>query len=276
MENNIQVFSYNNNPVHFQIGDSEVMINATSMAKPFGKQPSDWVRLKQSKEFMSTLSAVRGICGTDLVQVVQGGNSVQGTWFHKDVAIEFARWLSPAFAIWCNDRIFELFRFGITATPEMLLQAASNPQFVLEMLNQVREGYEKGIRLQAENDQLSEQLEEQAYKVNFYDNVRQSIAECDSKRTYTATKIASTLGMKAADLNKILEEKGIQIKRGDVWVLTKTYQNLGYTEKAKKQDGYFSDSEPRIISYTVWTHKGREFILSLFEQVDANTWKLKK
>lgn len=27
---------------------------------------------------------------------------------HEDVAIEFARWLSPLFSIWCNDRIKEL------------------------------------------------------------------------------------------------------------------------------------------------------------------------
>lgn len=27
---------------------------------------------------------------------------------HEDVALEFARWLSPRFAIWCNDRVKEL------------------------------------------------------------------------------------------------------------------------------------------------------------------------
>ena len=39
---------------------------------------------------------------------------------HEDVAMEFARWLSPKFAIWCNDRIKELARTGVTtvaATP---------------------------------------------------------------------------------------------------------------------------------------------------------------
>ena len=41
----------------------------------------------------------------------------QGTWMHEDVALEFARWLSPEFAIWCNDRIKELLTMGMTATP---------------------------------------------------------------------------------------------------------------------------------------------------------------
>lgn len=31
---------------------------------------------------------------------------------HEDVALEFARWLSPMFAIWCNDRIKELLTEG--------------------------------------------------------------------------------------------------------------------------------------------------------------------
>jgi hypothetical protein len=39
---------------------------------------------------------------------------------HEDVALEFARWLSPAFAIWCNDRIKEiLMGKSITMKPPM-------------------------------------------------------------------------------------------------------------------------------------------------------------
>ena len=32
----------------------------------------------------------------------------------EDVALEFARWLSPEFAIWCNDRVKELLVNGVT------------------------------------------------------------------------------------------------------------------------------------------------------------------
>lgn len=37
-----------------------------------------------------------------LIKVFKGGmpgQAVQGTWMHEDVALEFARWLSPQFAI---------------------------------------------------------------------------------------------------------------------------------------------------------------------------------
>lgn len=113
----MKVFNYNNTPITFDTAAATgTMINATEMAKPFGKTTKDWLRTQQSKDFISSLSAVRQICPTGLVQIIQGGNdkNAQGTWMHEDVALEFARWLSPAFAIWCNDRIKELLLNGQT------------------------------------------------------------------------------------------------------------------------------------------------------------------
>lgn len=40
-----QIFQYNGNPITFYKGDN-VMVNATEMAKPFGKLVGDWIRLK--------------------------------------------------------------------------------------------------------------------------------------------------------------------------------------------------------------------------------------
>lgn len=104
-----KVFQYNGSPITFLLGEA-TMVNATEMAKPFGKFVKDWLKTASTKAFLNELSAVRNIVLTDLVKVKQGGNdrSAQGTWLHEDVALEFARWLSPSFAIWCNDRIKEL------------------------------------------------------------------------------------------------------------------------------------------------------------------------
>lgn len=89
-------------------------VNATQMAKPFGKLVGGWLRLESTKEFLNALSADMRIHTSALIQTVKGGNGEQGTWMHEDVALEFARWLSPKFAIWCNRRIKEL----LTATKE--------------------------------------------------------------------------------------------------------------------------------------------------------------
>lgn len=103
-----EIFQYEGSPITFQQGDS-VMVNATEMAKPFGKNVSHWLRNQSTKEFLSELSALRNRKGSELVSVENG----VGAWMHEDVALEFARWLSPAFAIWCNDRIKELLTQGV-------------------------------------------------------------------------------------------------------------------------------------------------------------------
>lgn len=101
-----QIFQYNGSPITFQKGDS-VMVNATEMAKPFGKRCNDFLSSKSTKELIVSLSAKTGISATGLVSVNQGGNN-QGTWLHEDLALIFAQWLSPDFYLWCNDRIKEL------------------------------------------------------------------------------------------------------------------------------------------------------------------------
>lgn len=106
------VYDYKGSQISFMSGEN-VMVNATQMAKPFSKQPIDWLKTNQSKEYIETFSKLKIISLADLVQVIKGGNN-SGTWMHEDVALEFARWLSPAFAIWCNDRIKELLKTGVT------------------------------------------------------------------------------------------------------------------------------------------------------------------
>lgn len=108
-----QIFQHHGNPISFHKGDN-LMVNATQMAKPFNKSPKDFLKTEQSKRFIEALSEVKKILSSDLVKVTYGNNG--GTWMHEDVALEFARWLSPAFAIWCNDRIKELLMKGTVST----------------------------------------------------------------------------------------------------------------------------------------------------------------
>lgn len=115
---NYQDFDYNGSKITFSI-DKDVYVNATKMAKPFGKRPVDWMNLPSTNEFLQVLSNVRKSDISKLV-ITKQGSSVYGggTWMHKDVAIEFARWLSPMFAIWCNDRILELLTKGKVELPK--------------------------------------------------------------------------------------------------------------------------------------------------------------
>ncbi len=267
MKTTVQVFNYNDNPVSFELGDGRMMVNATQMARHFGygKRPQFWLNNQSSKEFLAALSKARNLALADLVRVTKGGN-LSGTWMHEDVAIEFARWLSPEFAIWCNDRIRELVRFGMAITPEMLLRVADNPQFVAKAIGMLRDGYVKSLALQQENVRLAVVLESQIHKVEFYDNVhRVKKALTNEKTIYLVSQIASELGMSGAELNQILAAMGIQKRRGKIWQLTHEYDGRGYSAKKRCQCGYDSEGEPLYCTFMVWTPKGREFILSLFE-----------
>lgn len=155
-----QIFQYNGSPITFQIG-STLMVNATQMAKSFGKQPIDWLKTEQSKEFISVFAELKNFSSADLVRVTKGGNDkkLQGTWIHEDVALEFARWLSPAFAIWCNDRIKELLLNGSTAlnnisgNTETLHEALSKIESLTSQLEESRAElhYMRG-RMEAERE----------------------------------------------------------------------------------------------------------------------------
>lgn len=245
-----QVFQYNGIPITFQIGKA-TMVNATQMAKPFGKTTKDWLRTKQSQEFISSLSTVRQISLTELVIVNQGNfsSTLQGTWMHEDVALEFARWLSPQFAIWCNDRIKELMRYGMTATTQTIDSILADPENAIKLLTALKDERKKVSDLESK-------LNSQASKVEYADNILLS------ERTYTTTEIAKLLNMSACKLNRLLSEKGVLYRQQNQWLLSPAFHTKGYiTTKAlcyNKKDGRISN-----MFTTVWTDAGKRFICNL-------------
>lgn len=149
MEN--KVFNYNGTDITFASDENGLMVNSTEMAKPFGKRPAKWLELPSTKEFISTLTAIRK-SDTALIQSQSGGTTGGGcTWMHEDVAMEFARWLSPAFAIWCNDRMKELLKYGMTATPEKLEEIILNPDLVIGLAKKLKEERDARMKLEEEN-----------------------------------------------------------------------------------------------------------------------------
>ena len=111
-------------------------------------------------------------------------------------------------------------------------------------------------RLQAQNELQAKELEKQAPKVAYYDEV------LTSQSTYNANQIAKELGMSAVTLNKKLHELKVQYKQGGQWLLYYPHQNKGYTKTVTYT---YTDSKGETCtnSSTVWTEKGRAFIHSI-------------
>ena len=53
---NLQVFNYEGVPVTFQLENGEIMINATQMAKPFGKVVYEYLRLPSTKKLLKAIT----------------------------------------------------------------------------------------------------------------------------------------------------------------------------------------------------------------------------
>lgn len=96
-----------------------IWFNATEIAKRFNKQPSDFLRLDSTKEYVGEILKESGTGNSpnekfgsidDLVRIMKGGK-YQGSWLHKELAFEFAGWCSPVFRRklhkWTEERLIE-------------------------------------------------------------------------------------------------------------------------------------------------------------------------
>ena len=96
-------FIYNGKKVDFQPTDgSDLMVNATQMAKIFGKQVNEFTSNLNTQNFINEClkngnSRFLGIENeTDLIDSRQKS----GTWMHRVLALKFAAWLDPEFELW--------------------------------------------------------------------------------------------------------------------------------------------------------------------------------
>ncbi len=63
------------------------------------KRPSDWLALESAREFREYLETT--LPGGSLTRATEGRGGA--TWAHWQLALAYAKYLSPAFHAWCND-----------------------------------------------------------------------------------------------------------------------------------------------------------------------------
>ncbi|MFJ2455289.1 KilA-N domain-containing protein [Pseudomonas protegens] len=104
--NNVIPFHYQGQAVRF---NSDGWINATDVAKRFGKKPIEWLRLPESAKYMDALARHLNMGESHLLIRTSKGRS-GGTWLHPKLAVSFARWLDVDFAVWADLHIDALLR----------------------------------------------------------------------------------------------------------------------------------------------------------------------
>ena len=108
--NQVQSFNFGNIAVSFR---ADGYLNATAIAAHFGKQPRDYLKTEQTQQYIAALADFLSTKTKILVKEnqivnVKNGGSERGTWLHPKLAIHFARWLDPKFAVWCDEQIEQL------------------------------------------------------------------------------------------------------------------------------------------------------------------------
>ena len=120
--------------------------------------------------------------------------------------------------------------------------------------------YEKRCIAQNEVKYLTNKIEEQKPKVNYYDVVLKS------KDAVLVSVIAQDYGMTAKAFNSLLYENGIQHKLDNTWVLYAKYVGNGYT-KSETYSYTKPNGENGTKVHTKWTQKGRLFLYEFLKNI---------
>lgn len=83
--------------------DEDGYVNATAMCQANGKEWRNYFQTDRAKAYIAALSESLGIPADQLViTTTTGPNELRGTWIHPRVAVDLARTLGPAFAVWMD------------------------------------------------------------------------------------------------------------------------------------------------------------------------------
>lgn len=229
-------FNYEGFEIPFEL-DSDVMINATEMAKPFkGKTVAHFLENQQTQELINQLSIDIGIPTSGLIKVVKGGvPGLQGTWMRRELAIAFAMWLSAKFYSWC-----------IRILDHILTQ-------------NVNQGY---ASRDSEIARLTSIINSQQPQINYYNQILTQ----HPGNSYTTKDLLVQIGARVSAkffINEMID-KGFAHRTVNSWQLKSPYckQGLRTTSYVKCNDG---TTRPVLR----WSEAGKYFVWML-----CKDWKL--
>ncbi|HFA47534.1 MAG TPA: KilA-N domain-containing protein [Bacteroidetes bacterium] len=204
---NITNFDFEGHNITFEFADGNNMINANQMAKPFGKRIDNFLRLKETKQYIALLeyeinSDTSHVREREAIRVVKGGKpELQGTWMDEKLALKFAAWLSPRFEIWVYDRIHELLTTGKT---ELTTSPAQSVIKSLRLIADQLEAHEKGIYgLKEDFGEIKERVNELEAKIISVDDNYYTIAGfCSLTKKPCPLHLAKNWGKQATALSR--------------------------------------------------------------------------
>lgn len=164
------------------------------------------------------------------------------------------------FRKWVTSEVLPSIRkHGAYMTEQTLERAVSDPDFLIQIANQIKEEQAKNKVLTTRVLQQDQQIKELKPKADYTDSILKS------KSLVTITQIAKDYGMSGNRMNDILHDLGIQYKLARQWLLYAKYQSKGYTHSETVNITH-TDGRQDVRMNTKWTQKGRLFLYEVLKK----------
>lgn len=217
---NLIVKTYEHHGVQIDMFFTETAyFNATVAAKAFGKVPKDWLRTKETNEYIEAIGRKCLLDKDQLVRVFQGSSNpnLHGTWLHNKLAVPYARWLNVDFAVWCDEQIDAI----IHSKPVVEL---TREQILVMALESERKAIE-----------LAKKLEEAKPMIDFHEEVTEGEGEFTIPK---ACKILFNAAVTADQLRHWLKTNNWMDKRKGfneptMWALRQGYMRQRISVKIR-------------------------------------------
>lgn len=260
-------------PISFKTGNGKVFINATEMAKSFGKSPAEWLRLVATSEIRQSLVS-DGKSESFNCQIITLRGSNGATWIEECLALEYAEWLSTELYQWCIDKIRELIPQSHTCinNPEKNTAAdepdgIANQQMEVHNTFLVPQTYEEALKLtvyqQEQIEKLKNQAKENKYKVDFYEQF------IENRDWFKSSTLADELQITTRALHQFLLEEKICKREGKQ---LKVHSRHSYLQCEAPYPWTNKVGKTYVMNrYIRWTPAGREYILELWRSKHPKT-----
>ena len=197
------------------------------------KDVANWIEHNKPSEMISNVDE-----DEKLKAIISHSGQNREMWFLTEdglyeVLMQSRKPIAKQFKKKVKEILKTIRKHGMYATDELL----NNPDLLIEVATKLKE--ERAARIAAEKERNK--------------LIHQS-------KLYTSSEIAKELGMSsAAKLNKFLEEKKVQYKLNNTWLLYSEYSESGLASIKQQilDNGH-------VIYDRRWTGKGRDFILDLY------------
>ncbi len=200
-------------------------INLTDMWKAAdgrnSQRPAEWLRQVETINFLESLEEKLNVGEAHILESTRGAYG--GTWGHYQVALAYAKYLSPEFHIWCNEVVKE--RIETEGVPKQAMSDFSKDDVI-----------KLAQRVLADQDtikQLEHKVTEDAPKVQVYDNYMSS----DGLKSFS--DVGRDLGIGAKTFCQMLVNDKILFRQGKRLKAYLRYIKAGYFKTVTDvKDGY--------------------------------------